>query len=376
MAEDIDFGSLVVPGTFIRVRAEGLISAGGISTGNIGIVGTAAKGYGTTEILTDFRSAVNAFGPYDSFETKKHNLVRALELLFANGARTIYARALAPTDAEGVEETETFTAQNINAQFAELVKDDVNILVLPESGAADASTILRALVENNETHGKDMMAIVGTDQSTVANITGQVTVNDRLVFCAPGLIVKEPRTNQAGKVDMVEVSLPGTYTAAAVAGLLSSLSVATSPTNKGLPGVTKLGQTFNYGELTALINGGVLVLENRGGVRIVRGVTTEQKDGLPFRQISTRRIVDFAKAGVRKVGNTFLGRLNNVRVRKALQGAIQGFLDTMVQGEALTGYDLEVTATRADEIANRAIVNLRLRPTFSIDFSTKVEASI
>ena len=40
----------------------------------------------------------------------------------------------------------------------------------------------------------------------------------------------------------------------------------------------------------------------------------------------------------------------------------------MVSDEALIGYGLEVTATRQDEIAGRAIVNLMLQPTFSIEF--------
>lgn len=33
---------MILPGTYIEVRDEGLISAGRISTGNIGIVGTAS----------------------------------------------------------------------------------------------------------------------------------------------------------------------------------------------------------------------------------------------------------------------------------------------------------------------------------------------
>jgi len=35
------FAEQIVPGTYVRVLAEGLISVGGISAGNIGIVGTA-----------------------------------------------------------------------------------------------------------------------------------------------------------------------------------------------------------------------------------------------------------------------------------------------------------------------------------------------
>ena len=32
-------GELIIPGTYIEVRAEGLIGVGGISTGNVGAVG-------------------------------------------------------------------------------------------------------------------------------------------------------------------------------------------------------------------------------------------------------------------------------------------------------------------------------------------------
>jgi hypothetical protein len=150
-----------------------------------------------------------------------------------------------------------------------------------------------------------------------------------------------------------------------VAGLISSLAVQTSPTNKVLPGVTKLNQRYSYTDTTALVSGGVLALEDRRGIRVVRGITT---DSGAFGQITTRRITDYAKAGIRQVSNPFIGRLNNERVRKAMQGAIDGFLATMLQDEALTYYQLEVTATRQDEIAGRANVNVVMQPTFSIDY--------
>ena len=35
---------MIIPGTYIDVRAEGLISAGRIATGVVGLVGTAASG--------------------------------------------------------------------------------------------------------------------------------------------------------------------------------------------------------------------------------------------------------------------------------------------------------------------------------------------
>ena len=42
MSETI--GEMILPGTYIDVRAEGLIGVSGVSTGNVGIVGTANRG--------------------------------------------------------------------------------------------------------------------------------------------------------------------------------------------------------------------------------------------------------------------------------------------------------------------------------------------
>jgi phage tail sheath protein FI len=360
MAETFTLAEFVVPGVFVRVRAEGLISAGGISTGNVGIVGTARRLgeddqpvniSGQTFILSNYEGAREAVGAYDAFAEGAGtlNLTRGLEMLYLNGARTVYARALAPDQA---------TQDNFIAAFNELAKDDVNILVAPQLSTAEALAVFGPVLETAENNGRDMIAVVGSDATTVANISAQVTANDRIVLVTPGIRAFDATAG-------ADVTLPGTYAAAAVAGLLSTLAPQSSPTNKVLPGVVQISQRFSYGEIRQLTSNRVLVLEQRRGIRVVRGVTTD--DGA-FTQITTRRIVDFAKAGIRRSSEPFIGRLNNQRVRAALQGAIDGFLTTMVQDEALTGYSLEVTATRQDEIAGRAIVNAVLQPTFSIDF--------
>jgi phage tail sheath protein FI len=357
MAEDFSISELVIPGTYVRVRAEGLIGVGGISTGNIGIVGSATTVPTTTITLSDYESAKATFGMYTAFSTPTANLTRALEILFRNGARTVYARAVASADRNA---TAAYTTA-----FNELLKEDVNILVAPELSTANALTVLPPLLETAENSGKDLMAVIGSDATTVANIIAQVVANKRLIMTAPGLIMEDSAGTPTADGGLPLVSLPGNYGAAAVAGLISTLTPQSSPTNKVLPGVTQLSQRFSYGETRDLLNGNVCVLEQRQGTRVVRGLTTE---GAAFKQITTRRITDFAKQGIRMASQPFIGRLNNQRVRKALYSAIDGFLTTMLQDEALTGYKLQVTATRQDEINGRAIVNATIQPTFSIDF--------
>lgn len=349
------FAEQIVPGTFIRVQAESLIAPKGVASGNVGIVGTAANAQGgpdvikKTQILSSLEDARKVYDLSDAVSAGTKNLMRSLELLFRNGATTVYSYSLAAGA----------TQQDFSDAVAELLKEDINILIAPELATATAKTVLGA-VDTAETQGRDVLAVIGCDADTVSGITanGYITANKRFVMCAPGLTAYDVAAKK-------EVAYPGNYTAAAVAGLIASLAPQSSPTNKVLPAVGTLNKKYGYGELKSLLTANILVLENRQGVRVVRGLTTE---GAAFSQITTRRITDYAKAGIRQVSGPFIGKLNNERVRKALHGAIDNFLTTMVVDEALTGYTLEVKATRADEISGRCVVNVAMQPTFSIDY--------
>ena len=349
MAEEFVNANLILPGTYIRVRSEGLIGVAGISTGNVGVVGTASLGAGVTHNLSSAAEAQAAFGDSDAVTARTLNLTRIIGELFRSGARTVYARAVAAAA----------PAADYTTAFNEIVKEDVQILIAPDLGTASALSVLQPVLESSENNGQDLIAVIGADGADAAAVAAQAITNDRVILVAPGYFVPDPADPET------DVALPATFSAAAVAGLVSTLSPHSSPTNKTLPAVTRLTARFSYGERTSLVQNRILVLEQRNGVRVVRGLTTD--DG-GFRQVTTRRIVDFAKAGIRQVGNAFVGRLNNERVRAALKGAIDGFLTGMLVDEQLTNYQLEVTATRRDEIEGRAIVNALLQPTFSIDF--------
>ena len=92
MAESFALDSLVIPGAYVQVRADALIAGAAVSTGNIGIVGTAGTVPTDTEILSGFDDAVNAFGAYDAFSSGKQNLTRGLELAYRNGGGVTFAR--------------------------------------------------------------------------------------------------------------------------------------------------------------------------------------------------------------------------------------------------------------------------------------------
>jgi hypothetical protein len=208
---------------------------------------------------------------------------------------------------------------------------------------------------------RDRIGLVGSSLgASLADLQQHNLSSDRLIFVAPGI-----RTVDAAANPPAPVTLSGAYSAAAVAGLLASFDPHVSPTNKVLS-VAGLERVFTQAELKQLVTAQVLALEQRQGFRIVRGITTSSNTA--WLQITTRRIVDYAKAGVRSAAQPFIGRLNNARVRGALRTAVNAFLAEMVTDEMLVSYELEVTATRDDERRGIARVNMVLRPTFSIEF--------
>ena len=91
----------ILPGTYIEVRTEGLLSIGAIATGNVGLIGTAEKGSADLVRLTSYDQARGVFGEPGAWDpaSKEQNigLVRAAKLLFDNGAQTIYARRVMDT---------------------------------------------------------------------------------------------------------------------------------------------------------------------------------------------------------------------------------------------------------------------------------------
>jgi len=199
-----------------------------------------------------------------------------------------------------------------------------------------------------------------TKDAFLARALGHPLASDRVLFVAPGI-----KTADRAASPPVDVALPGSFAAAAVAGLLASLPAHVSLTNKTLF-VGGLEHELSRAELEQMVKARVLALEKRQGIRIVQGITSSTNTA--FHQITTRRIVDFASFGVRSAANPFIGRLNNERVRGALRTAINGFLTEMVQDEMLVSYELGVSATRDQEIRGIVQVTMTLRPVFSIDY--------
>lgn len=480
MSESI--AEMVIPGTYIEVRAEGLIAVGGISTGNIGIVGTAARGPVETVVpIGSFTEAADIFGQPDAFASPRVTdaaltLTRALEQAYGGGARNVLAVRIAngnrtaatlavsaaganqpaftltargTTDENGAEIAgssgtwgqnvdvevvadsttspptwrmtiaygqrreiyEGATVGDIHGKLASstlvqagavqnaalgftplhgpltggtdganvsaadvlrgltvLESQPVNILLVAGLGANVVGTTVLGHLDRTEAEGRERIAILGARASGTATSATGVEADaagnsdDRIVLVAPGLVTVDAPTGVSASTG-ANVSLPPPYLAAVVAGKLSTLAPQVSLTNKVLPVVPDV--RYSTALTQNLLQSRVLLVRQKFGAQVVKGITSAQP---PFTQISIRRIVDYAKAGVRLGADPYIGRLNNNRVRKALQATLDGFLSQMVLDEMLVGYQLEVSASRAQERAGICSVVMTLLPTFSIDY--------
>ena len=347
---------IILPGTYITVRDEGLITAGQVATGNIGIVGTAANGpFNEIVTLGSYSEAVEIFGKYDDWVDGTKNeltLVRALEQIYFNGGNAVYAVAI-PQKINDKAPTST----DYQAGLDLLENEIINIVLLAGQDVTDAGMETALMGHINTTAGRkrERIGLIGCSNTNSADtiVSQMPTDSDRLIFVGPGITTTDKKV------------MTGAYTAAAVAGLLSGIQVQTSPTNKVLnvPGLVK---AFNTPNLEKLVQAKVLAVEKRDGFRIVKGITTSTNSA--WHQVTTRRIVDYAVYGVRSACNPYIGKLNNDRVRGAMKATLDAFLTRMVNDEALIGYKLSVTATRPQEIAGEVAVTMTLQPTFSIDF--------
>lgn len=299
--------------------------------------------------LVNLRSSIVAAPAADATNATLYNVLPALigtAQLFGTGLNGNTAGA----------NGEAASAGDYTTGLALLEEDIVNIVTLAGQSASNAAmlTALQGHINTTTDIKRERIGVIGCDGSTDANvIAGHSVDSDRMVFVAPGV------------KDGDNAFLTGAYTAAAVVGLIASLPVQSSPTNKVL-NVPGLSVNFSTPQLEKLVQNRVLTIENRSGFRVVKGITTATNSA--WHQITTRRIVDYAIYGIRSGCNPYIGKLNNSRVRGAMKATLDAFLTRMVDAEALVSYELDVTATRAQEIAGECIVTMTVRPTFSIDF--------
>ena len=186
---------MVIPGTYIEVRSEGLISVGSIATGNIGIVGTAAKGPVNTVVpIGSFPEVLDIFGPADSFTSPAEaatplTLTRALQQAFAGGAGNVFAVRIANGDPTAADADVPATGQNntaftLTAKSAGSAGNDIRVTIVDQGTDAPLRFRLvvtygsvREVFEGNNVNG----VRAALDGSTLVDVSDTTVPNNNLV---------------------------------------------------------------------------------------------------------------------------------------------------------------------------------------------------
>jgi hypothetical protein len=155
----------ILPGVYIEVRAEGLLTVGAISTGNVGVIGTAQKGGKKIENLSSFDDGRAKFGRATTWDPSANGsnmtLVRSLKLLFDNGARTVYARRV-------------FDEESALAAGYELKKNSTVLLKLKAKTPGTWGNELEIRVEDGETQELVSNELVAHADGTFALSAGGI----------------------------------------------------------------------------------------------------------------------------------------------------------------------------------------------------------
>jgi len=267
--------------------------------------------------------------------------------------------AVTATPLTGGLDGDTTATSDYSVTLSDWETENVDVMLFAGQTDATLNAALKTHCVSMANNNKPRICVVGGLNSlTVAqHATAAGTLNsNRAIYTAPGIIKV--------RADGTEETLHGGFTACAVAGMIASRNVNESTTNQTIAGIADLYEYYNDAEIRELILGGVCVARQFNAFEIAKDVTTATSGA--FITVPIRREVDYAISGIRDIGSEYLGRLNIANVRAALNGSLNAFLKQLVVNNIIEDYTVDVHASRDDEIAGRAVVDVRLAPVYSL----------
>ena len=163
MAEDFVSANLVLPGTYIRVRSEGLI----------GIRGHLGRQHRHRRRVRDRRRrhphAVEPARGRGGVRAPDRRCGRAVAQPHGDGRRALpQRRAHRPRARVSDSADQTL----YTAAFNEVIKEDVQILVAPDLGTTAALAVIPPILESSENNDQDLIAVIGADGADADAVAG------------------------------------------------------------------------------------------------------------------------------------------------------------------------------------------------------------
>lgn len=307
------------PGVYSSYSASSVISgrAGG---GLVGLVARSGQLQAESMVMvTNHFQAATLFGEQDA-------ITELCTLALENGARAV---AVIPVD-KAVNYAQGFLLMS--------GVQDVSVVIC-DSDSIEVQQTLRDSVVQASAERKERIAVVATGK---AETVQKQIERARALNCERVVLV----SGGGDKSSILE--------AAAVAGAIAGGDDPAIPLGGAeLLGENLVAEEYLDNEMDLLIQGGVTVLEELGGiVRVVRGVTTKTKNGeaedSTWRELSTVLITDDVIPAIRaSLKAKFTRAKNTAQSRSAIKNQVVLELEAKKAQEIITGY--ENVAVQADE---------------------------
>jgi len=174
----------------------------------------------------------------------------------------------------------------------------------------------------------------GANDDTVAT-----TITNAALYNSPYISMCSPRLKFYSLQGVLK-TWNGTYTAAAIAGMVANYPVGEPITNKTLSGITDLSTIYKNSEILQLIDNGALIIERvRGiGYKVVQGVTTwTSDDNFNRKEMSVRLVTNYVAKNCRENLKQFIGRKNSLFMLETIKGSLISVLKDLEEEGVIVG---------------------------------------
>lgn len=243
---------------------------------------------------------------------------------------------------------------------------DAHVILCAGQYSSVVHAALQVHVDNASADKKERVGVCGHryGQTLAQVMSSNVALSSkRMIFVSPGITTSN---HTSGDDEIVSAA----YTAALLAGYMTSINPSFSSLNKGVP-VGGLETDYSNAELEQLIKRKMnpIRVSPVGGYRWAYASTASADTS--WHEITTVRITDYASTGIRSACEGFIGQKNLITKRNSIRTAVVGFMENMKADQMLDDegpYTVEVSATRADRVQGIVRVDVSFKPVFAIKY--------
>ena len=150
------------------------------------------------------------------------------------------------------------------------------------------------------------------------------------------------------------------------AGLVSGLSISTSPTNKTINGVRGLSYEFSEQQLNDVTGARFVTFKNSQNTTVVTDSPTYAASNSDYKRMSTMRVTNAVTDAIRRTVQQYIGQPNDTITRNSIASQIQGALQSIQDMRAIQFFTFTMSATPAQQIDGKLVITLNVVPMFEI----------